>query len=73
MGKAVVRHALTIAGSEVVSVLGDASYYSQFGFEDAALFGVEASFPTKPGALQLINAESVQPGTLEYSGPFDAV
>ena len=72
IGKAVIRYTLAAVGPGPMSVLGDPDYYSRFGFENAAGYGVEAPFPTEPGALQLLDATSLTPGTLRYASPFDA-
>lgn len=68
-GLAIVRHVLAQA-VEPVTVLGDPSYYSRFGFEAADPVGVTAPFPTPPGALQLIRPGDVPSGAIEYPPPF---
>lgn len=71
-GTAVVRH-LLVQTEEPVTVLGDPSYYSRFGFEAAEPSGVTAPFPTESGALQLLNAETAPTGIVEYPESFSSL
>ena len=70
VGARLVRKILEDAGETPVTVLGDPAYYGRFGFVDASSFGVESPFPTEPGAFQLLNAETLEPGVLRYPPPF---
>ena len=70
IGGTLIRRILTSAGDRPVTVLGEPAYYGRFGFRNAEEFGVENPFPVEPGALQLIGAGDLRPGTLEYAAPF---
>ena len=70
IGTSVVAHVLADRGESPVTVLGDPEFYGRFGFQAAETFGVFAPFPVEPGALQLIEAGSVPPGTITYSKAF---
>lgn len=70
IGTAVVSHVLKAAGESAVTVLGDPGFYRRFGFEAAQPLGVVAPFPTAPGTLQLLRAETIPRGTLTYAAAF---
>ncbi len=70
IGAAVVRHVLESAGDSTVTVLGDPSYYSRFGFVDAAPFGMVDAFSDAPGAFQVLRPQVGLDGTIEYARPF---
>ena len=70
VGRVVVKHVLETVKSRPVSVLGPPHYYQQFGFRSATHFGVTAPYPTPHGALQLLNAENLAPGQIEYAPAF---
>lgn len=70
VGRLVTRHVLAKGGELPVSVLGDPSYYSRFGFSPADEYGIEAPFAVVPGALQVLNAEGLRAGVLEYAKAF---
>ena len=70
IGTKIVAYVLADRGASAVTVLGDPEFYRRFGFQAAETFGVFAPFPVEPGALQLIEAESVPPGIITYANAF---
>lgn len=70
VGTSVTNHALDQVRGRPISVLGEPVYYARFGFGPAAEFGIEAPFPTKPGALQIMNPARLHRGIINYPQPF---
>ena len=65
------------AGHTLLVVEGSPAYYSRFGFQDAALFGISCEFSPPPGCFMVL---SLAPGALAgvqgqvcYSAEFQSV
>jgi putative acetyltransferase len=77
VGKRLVQQGLRAAsarGNSLVTVLGEPAYYSQFGFEPAARYGIESPFPVPEAAFMVkpIGQNSDLPsGKLRYAPAFD--
>lgn len=58
----------------IVVVVGEAGYYSRFGFERASAYGVRAPFAVPDEAFMVMGLEDDSlvdvSGTVEYSSPF---
>jgi putative acetyltransferase len=77
-GSAAIRAGLLNARmlrESLVLVLGDADYYSRFGFTPASAYDIRSPFDTPGGALMALLLDPLRPvpsGTVEYAPPFGA-